>query len=142
MLKISAPIPREKLLNMSSLALAHTGDAVFELLVRTKLVTDGRLTAAKLHKQTVEFVRAGKQAEMAKKLLPQLTSQEHSVYTRGRNAHVTHVPKGATPGEYSSATGLEALFGWLYLSGMAERIEELFEICVSDSSPSASSEKV
>ncbi|NLD88326.1 MAG: ribonuclease III [Clostridiales bacterium] len=127
MLSISSPLPKEKLLNVSSLALAHVGDGIFELLVRTRLTLDGSLTAAKLHKKTVELVRASAQAEFMKKIAPLLTPEELSVYQRGRNCHVTHVPKGATPGEYSSATGLEALFGWLYLSGMAERIDELFE---------------
>ena len=117
---------------MSSLALAHTGDAVFELLVRTKLVTDGRLTASKLHRQTVEYVRAGKQAEMAKKIAPLLTEEEQSVYTRGRNSHVSHVPKGCTPGEYGAATGLEALFGWLYLKGRHDRLRELFDAAFAD----------
>ena len=111
---------------MSPLALAHVGDAVFDLLVRTRLCLDGRLTAGDLHRETVRYVSAVAQAAAAKKLLPLLDQREEGVYRRGRNAHSHAAPKGATPMEYHAATGLEALFGWLYLRGEKDRIEELF----------------
>ena len=117
---------------MSPLALAHVGDAVFDLLVRTRLCLDGRLTAGDLHRETVRYVSAVAQAATAKKLLPLLDQREEGVYRRGRNAHSHAAPKGATPMEYHAATGLEALFGWLYLRGEKARIEELFSHLMED----------
>ena len=117
---------------MSPLALAHVGDAVFDLLVRTRLCLDGRLTAGDLHRETVRYVSAVAQAAAAKKLLPLLDQREEGVYRRGRNAHSHAAPKGASPMEYHAATGLEALFGWLYLRGEKARIEELFSYLMED----------
>lgn len=111
---------------MSALALAHLGDGVFELLVRTKLCAEGGTTNHRLHKDTVALVRAEKQAEFADKLLPLLTEEENAFYRRGRNAHPHGIPKHVTPGQYAKATGLEALFGALYLLGERARLEELF----------------
>ena len=110
------------------LGLAHVGDAVYELLYRSKLCTDGHTAVAEMHRMTVAFVRAEAQAEAAAKLLPVLTTEEASVYKRGRNAKVNSVPHNADIGQYHAATGLEALFGWLYLLGRTERINELFNI--------------
>ena len=117
---------------MSPLALAHVGDAVFDLLVRTRLCLDGRLTAGDLHRETVRYVSAVAQAAAAKKLLPLLDQREEGVYRRGRNAHSHAAPRGASPMEYHAATGLEALFGWLYLRGEKARIEELFSHLMED----------
>ena len=83
-----------------------------------------------MHRMTVAFVRAEAQAEAAAKLLPVLTTEEASVYKRGRNAKVNSVPHNADIGQYHAATGLEALFGWLYLLGRTERINELFNIII------------
>ena len=113
---------------ISMLCLAHVGDAVYELLYRSKLCTDGHTAVAEMHRMTVAFVRAEAQAEAAAKLLPVLTTEEASVYKRGRNAKVNSVPHNADIGQYHAATGLEALFGWLYLLGRTERINELFNI--------------
>ena len=113
---------------ISMLGLAHVGDAVYELLYRSKLCTDGHTAVAEMHRMTVAFVRAEAQAEAAAKLLPVLTTEEASVYKRGRNAKVNSVPHNADIGQYHAATGLEALFGWLYLLGRTERINELFNI--------------
>ena len=110
---------QQELLAMSSLALAHIGDAVFELLVRTKLCVEGGTTNGRLH-------QAPAQARFALRIQPLLTPEEAAVYRRGRNAHPHGIPKHATPGEYARATGLEALFGALYLSGQTARIEALF----------------
>ena len=112
---------------MSALALAHMGDAVFELLVRTRLCLDGGCTNHRLHRETVARVCASAQAVFAEKLLPLLTEEETAYYRRGRNAHPHGIPKNATPGEYSRATGVEALFGALYLLGRRERAAELFD---------------
>lgn len=111
---------------MSALALAHIGDAVFELLVRTKLCTDGYTRNGNLHRKTVERVCAPAQAALTEKLLPLLTPDELAFYRRGRNAHVHGIPKNATHAQYAKATGLEALFGALYLRGDIARVEALF----------------
>ena len=117
---------------MSMLALAHIGDGVYELLVRTMLCTKGSQSAGKLHFRTVAIVNAPAQAAAVEKLLPILTEEEVAVYKRGRNAKVNSIPQKATVGEYHSATGLEALFGWLYLQGQRERINELFQHIIGE----------
>ena len=121
-------MPVQDVNKISMLGLAHVGDAVYELLYRSKLCTDGHTAVAELHRMTVAFVRAEAQAEAAAKLLPVLTQDETSVFKRGRNAKVNSVPHNADIGQYHAATGLEALFGWLYLLGRTERINELFNI--------------
>ena len=121
-------MPVQDVNKISMLGLAHVGDAVYELLYRSKLCTDGHTAVAEMHRMTVAFVRAEAQAEAAAKLLPVLTQDETSVFKRGRNAKVNSVPHNADIGQYHAATGLEALFGWLYLLGRTERINELFNI--------------
>lgn len=121
-------MPVQDVNKISMLGLAHVGDAVYELLYRSKLCADGHTAVAEMHRMTVAFVRAEAQAEAAAKLLPVLTTEEASVYKRGRNAKVNSVPHNADIGQYHAATGLEALFGWLYLLGRTERINELFNI--------------
>ena len=117
---------------MSSLALAHVGDAVYELLIRSMLASRGPAAVQDLHRQTVSYVRAEAQAETVKRLLPLLDEEETAVYKRGRNSHVHGIPAHANPGEYHAATGFEALLGWLYLQGRTERIEELFRAVTED----------
>ena len=117
---------------ISALGLAHCGDAVFELLVRTWLCTHGGVKVKNLHKQTVSYVSAPAQAARMERMLPMLTEEEQSFYRRGRNAHVHGVPKNATHEQYSRATGLECLFGCLYLLGRRERINELFVLTMGD----------
>ena len=104
------------------------GDAVYSLLARTRLLRQANRPVDRLHKAAAEQVRAGAQAEAYRKIEPLLTEQEAEIYRRGRNAHTGSQPKNASVAEYHSATGLEALFGWLYLSGETERIQELFDI--------------
>lgn len=119
----------DALRGMSVLALAHIGDGVYELLVRSFLCTTHTgENNQKLHRLTVSYVQATTQAAFVEGLLPQLTEEEAAVYRRGRNAHTHAAPKNATPGQYARATGLETLFGWLYLSGRRERINELFSV--------------
>lgn len=121
-------MPVQDVNKISMLGLAHVGDAVYELLYRSKLCTDGHTAVAEMHRMTVAFVRAEAQAAAAAKLLPVLTQDETSIFKRGRNAKVNSVPHNADIGQYHAATGLEALFGWLYLLGRTERINELFNI--------------
>jgi len=108
---------------ISSIGLAHLGDAVYELLVRTYLCVHGKATGKGLHRATVELVCAPQQARFAEKLLPLLTEDEASVFRRGRNADRA---------DYQKATGLEALFGWLYLRDDHARINELFNRMMED----------
>ena len=117
---------QEELLNVSSLGLAHVGDAVFELMVRSWLCLHGKATSGQLHRATVHYVSAPSQARMAQNLLPLLTEREADVFRRGRNTAPHSVPKAATRGEYQAATALEALFGWLWLQGQRQRLNELF----------------
>ena len=112
--------------SMTNLALAHIGDGVFELLCRSYLCVRGDKTVLKLHRDTVSLVKAPAQAQFAQKLLPRLTQQELAFFRRGKNAHTHAHPKGATAKEYALATGLEALFGALYLMGQTQRLNELF----------------
>ncbi len=112
----------------SNLSLAHVGDGVFELLCRSYLCSKGAKNVGNLHRDTVQLVKATSQAAFADKLLPHLTENELSYYRRGKNAHVHAVPKGTSPADYAKATGLEALFGYLHLSGQTQRICTLFEI--------------
>ncbi|MBP3369752.1 MAG: ribonuclease III [Clostridia bacterium] len=111
----------------SSASLAYLGDCALEICVREYLVRErGLSSSAKLNKAALDFVRAPKQAEAMKNILPLLTEEEETIFKRGRNVGHTSTPKAATVSEYRSATGMEALFGWLWLAGKKERITELF----------------
>lgn len=114
---------------LSPLPLAFVGDGVYELLVREYLAAQGNCPVKKLHARKVELVRCQAQAQALEKIWPQLTPEELEVAQRGRNAHVSHVPKNAALADYHGATALEALFGYLYLSGDMTRLRELFR-CV------------
>ena len=111
---------------ISNLGLAHMGDCVFEILCRSYLCAKGGKTVDRLHRETIHMVKATSQAKFVEKLLPLLDEEELAYYRRGKNSHVHAVPKSATPAEYAKATGLEALFGALWLLGRTERINELF----------------
>lgn len=108
------------------LVLAYIGDAVYELMTRVYLAESGKETNRGLHRAAVEIVSAPAQALAMERLMPMLTEEEAEVFRRGRNAHVNGIPPKATPGEYHAATGLEALFGFLYLRGERERLNQLF----------------
>ena len=112
---------------ISNLGLAHMGDCVFEILCRGYLCAKGGKNVGNLHRDTINMVKAQSQAKFADKLLPLLTEEELAFYRRGKNSHVHAVPKSCTPAEYAKATGLEALFGALYLLGRTERLNELFK---------------
>ena len=124
----SATLPDDSIRAISSIGLAHLGDAVYELLVRTWLCVHGKATGKGLHRATVAIVCANKQAELSEKIQPLLTEAEHDVFRRGRNANVHTVPHSADRATYQTATALEALFGWLYLRGEKERINELLSV--------------
>ena len=113
---------------ISNLGLAHMGDCVYEMLVRSYLCAEGNKTVAQLHKQTITMVKATYQAAFVDKMLPLLTEDEMTYYRRGKNSHVHAVPKSATPAQYAKATGLEAMFGYLFLSGQKERANEIFNL--------------
>ena len=118
----------EQLGSLSSLALAHVGDAVFELMVRTWLASGGKATSGSLHKDTVQIVNARSQAELIRLIEPALSEEERGVFRRGRNTHVNSVPRHMSLADYHAATGFEALFGWLWLKGDKARLNELFEM--------------
>ena len=117
---------------ISNLGLAHMGDCVFEILCRGYLCAKGEKTVDRLHRDTIHMVKATSQAKFVDKLLPHLTEEELAYYRRGKNAHVHAVPKSASPAEYAKATGLEALFGALYLAGRTDRLNELFKTVMED----------
>ena len=110
----------------SPLTLAFLGDAVFELCARQRVLESGNQPVNGLHKQAVALVNAGAQSQGLEKILGQLTEEEMAVYKRGRNATSNSAPKHAELSDYRRATGVEALFGYLYLMGRQERIAELF----------------
>ena len=116
----------DQLRAISSVGLAHMGDAVFEILVRGWLCAHGKATGKGLHQATIRLVCAESRAQKAQRILPLLTAEELAVFKRGRNAQVHSVPSHASRAQYAEATALEALLGWLYLRGQKERINELF----------------
>lgn len=121
-------VPMENSLNTySTAALAYLGDCIIELCVRQRLVKQGLASSRTLNKAALEYVRAPKQAEAMKNILPLLIEEENAVFHRGRNMGHSNTPKAATVAEYRAATGMEALFGYLHLAGRQERIAELFD---------------
>ena len=118
---------------ISNLGLAHMGDCVFEILCRGWLCAKGGKNVGNLHRDTIRMVNANAQSAFVDKLLPHLTEEELSYYRRGKNAHVHAVPKSCTPADYAKATGLEALFGALWLSGQTERLNQLFKAVMEES---------
>lgn len=113
---------------VSNLGLAHIGDGVYELLCRSYLCKSGDKTVKNLHKDSIRLVNATAQARFAEKLLPHLTQEEAAFFRRGKNTHTHAAPKAAAKQDYAKATGLETLFGALYLMGRTERLNELFFI--------------
>ena len=125
-------MPKREIDAISNIGLAHMGDCVYEILVRAHLCAQGRKTVQQLHQQTIQMVKATFQAKFVDKMLPILTEEELAYYRRGKNAHPHGIPKSATPAEYAKATGLEALFGYLFLSGQKERANEIFQIVMKE----------
>ena len=118
----------DQLRAISTLGLAHLGDGAFELMVRSWLCLHGKATSKGLHRATVRYVAAPAQAKAVEKILPLLTVEEGDVFRRGRNTSPHSVPQNASRADYQAATGLEALFGWLWLQGRTERLNELFAV--------------
>ncbi|MBE6605965.1 MAG: ribonuclease III [Ruminococcaceae bacterium] len=118
--------------NMNGIALAYIGDCVIELEVRTFLLSKKIYDSATLNRNALSFVKASAQSAAFEKIEPTLTEEELSYYKRGRNTHTAKTPKSASAIEYRRATGFEAMFGYLYLSGQSERIKELFSLAYSD----------
>lgn len=110
----------------SPLVLAYIGDAVYELIIRTYIVTNNQIQVEKLHKKTSDLVNAHAQSEIVKSL--ELNDEELAVFKRGRNAKSYTKAKNATMSDYRNATGFEALIGYLYLNGNTERMLELINL--------------
>lgn len=108
--------------------LSFVGDAVYSLLVRERLCLIGKSRSNDLHTSSAKLVKASAQANAYLKIKDILTEKETSIYKKGRNAHNNHTPKNASEGDYHSATGIETLFGYLYLTKQNERIYQLFDI--------------
>lgn len=112
---------------LSPLNLAYIGDCVYELLTRCAVLEQGNMPVQKLHRASTAVVCAGAQSQAVQKIEALLSEEEAAIYRRGRNANGSHVPKNADPQEYRRATGLEALFGYLYLIGKYDRVRELYD---------------
>ena len=110
----------------SGLVLAYLGDAVYELMIRERIVARGNKQVNKLHREATRYVNAAAQAELIENVMDELTDEEKNIYRRGRNATSNTVPKNQSVGDYRKATGFEALVGYLYMTGNINRIEELF----------------
>ncbi len=112
--------------------LAFVGDAVYTLLVREKLCLVGKCRSNDLHTTASKYVKASGQAKAFSKIENVLSEKELTYYKKGRNAHNNHTPKNASEGDYHVATGLETLFGYLYLTKQKERIYLLFDLIFED----------
>ncbi len=124
------PMEAGEIKALPTLTLAHMGDCVYELMARSFVVRSGAFKAYETHLRTVAMVSAEAQFLAAEEIMPLLEQDELTVFTRGRNAKPKSIPKHATLQQYAYATGLEALFGYLYLSGQHARIAELWEVAV------------
>lgn len=129
---LNVKLEEAQLRGLSNLGLAHIGDCVYELMVRSWIVCHGRSTSQGLHREAVKYVSAPAQAAAVEKIYSCLEEDEAAVYRRGRNTRVNSVPKNADIGQYHAATGLEALFGWLYLCGRHERLNQLFALIMEE----------
>lgn len=122
----------EEILKISNLGLAHLGDAVYELMIRSWLCIHGKCTSRGLHAAAITYVSAPAQAQAVRRVIDSFSEEERSVFRRGRNAHVNSVPHSASIEEYHAATGIEALFGYLYLKGRTDRLNELFNAIMAE----------
>lgn len=128
---IHAAFPAEKQKDphqINALILAYAGDTVYDLYVRTYLIQTSGAPVHTLHIKAAKLVCAAAQAEAYRTIEPLMTEEENAVFRRGRNAHSGTTPKNASVTDYRIATGVEALFGFLYLSGRDERISELMRL--------------
>ena len=126
-LNLNISYDKEALKNMTPSTFSFVGDAVYGLCVRSYLAKLPR-PSKKLHGESVNFVSASAQSKAYEIIEPLLSEEEISVFKRGRNFHTNPTPKNSSNGEYHTATGLETLFGYLYLNGKSERLSELFDV--------------
>ena len=126
------PLTGKELRTYSALALAYIGDCVFDLVVRTILVSRGNDKPSAYHRRAVHFVNAAAQSEMMAMLMPLLTDEEKAVVRRGRNARGASPARNQSLHDYRIATGFEALLGYLYLSGQRERLYRLVGLCLKE----------
>lgn len=117
---------------LSPLVLAFVGDTVYDLYIRTKLISGSTAGVDKLHKQAISYVKCGAQSNSLQKIEPFLTEHETAIFKRGRNAK-SHIPKNADMRDYKNATGLEALIGYIYLKGDEKRLHEIMNMIWSES---------
>ena len=125
-------LEREDIRSYSPLTLAYVGDAVYELVIRTMIISKGNAPVNKLHKRSAALVKAPAQAQMMKVIEPLLSEEELHIYKRGRNAKSYTSAKNASVIDYRIATGFEALMGWLYLQERQERMLELIKIGLNE----------
>lgn len=126
MFYLQEPVSADRARQMNPVVLAFVGDAVYTLLARTRLALTGSNKTGELNKRASQIVSAHGQSDVLGRVLPLLTEEESDIYRRGRNAKKPTKSKNASVGEYVRSTGLEALVGYLYLTGRSERIKELF----------------
>lgn len=126
------PLTGQELKSYSALSLAYIGDAVYDLIVRTKITVRGNTKPNKYHKEVIGYVNAKAQTAFMEKLKPLLTEEEKTIFKRGKNAKSPTTAKNQTHHDYRIATGFEALIGYLYLTGQMERILELMDYCFND----------
>ncbi len=112
--------------SLTGATLAYLGDSVLELITRQYLLSTGITDVGKLNSLALSYVKATAQSDAVENILPLLTDEEAAVYKRGRNTHGIAIPKSAKAGQYRRATGMEALFAWLYINGRTDRMKELF----------------
>ena len=115
-------------INYSPLTLAYIGDGIYEIVVRTMIVEEANRQVNKIHKAASELVKAQTQAQLIFLIMDELSEEEITVYKRGRNAKAVTRAKNASMSDYRTATGFEALMGWLYLTGQSQRMMELIKM--------------
>jgi ribonuclease-3 family protein len=115
---------------LSPLTWAYVGDCIYELFIRTTLVNKTKLKPHKLHIETIKYVKAKAQADILKKIEPELTEKELDIVRRGRNSENHHLPKNADPADYMYSTAFEGLIGYLYLTKQDDRLKEIFKMCI------------
>ena len=120
------------IIDYSPLTLAYIGDGIYEIVIRTMIVDEANRQVNKIHKAASELVKAGTQAKLIHLLMDKLTEEEQTIYKRGRNAKAITRAKNASMSDYRTATGFEALMGWLYLTGQSERMMELIKIGIEE----------
>ena len=128
-------IEEKDIRSYSPLALAYIGDGIYELIIRTIVVSKGNRQVKKLHREASCLVKAQAQSAMMEVLRPLLTEDEADIYRRGRNAKSYSVSKHASVNDYRRATGFEALMGYLYLTGDMDRLMELVKEAVAGYTP-------